>query len=202
MKIAASSRTLVVALALAGSVGVGAALAASADTPAANQSGLLPAGTVGQPPGATPDPTVPSTAGISAGRRDSRVGLAEASRIAALVGHGRVTESEQEWTGTSLAYEMTVVAPTGAARKVTVDRGTGRVIANTPEDADEATGSADDTRPDSDDDASGRDAGDRDAGDRDGSDRDGHDRDGHDRDGHDRDGHDRQQRGHQESSAD
>jgi len=154
---------------------------------------------VGRPPDAATGPTLASTAGTLANTRDPRVGLAEASRIAALVGHGRVTESEQEWTGTGLTYELTVVGPTGAARKVTVDRGTGRVLANTPEDADEATGSPDDTRPDSDDHAGDQD-GDDHARDRDGDDH-ASNREGHDRDRHDQDS-DHQQRGHEESSAD
>ena len=141
MKIAASSRTVVVALALAGSVGVGAALAASAATAPPDQLALRPASTVGQPANVTPEPT--STTQIAAAARDPHVGLAEASRIAALVGHGRVTESDQETTGAGLSYEMTVVGPNGAVRTVTVDAGTGRVLANTPKDATEAKDTTD-----------------------------------------------------------
>jgi uncharacterized membrane protein YkoI len=145
MKIVASSRTVVVTLALAGSVGVGAALAASASTAAPDQAVMRPLSTVGQQANTTPEPTVTSRAGSAAVPRGSRVGLTEASHIAALVGHGRVTESEQETTAAGLAYEMTVVGPNGAVRKVTVDAGTGRVLANTLEDAKDAKDAKDAT---------------------------------------------------------
>ena len=172
MKIAASSRTVVVALALAGSVGVGAALAASAATAAPDQLTMRPAGTVGQQTNATSDPTATSTAQTPTAARNPHVGLAEASRIAALVGHGRVTESDQETAGAGLSYEMTVVTPNGAVRKVTVDAGTGRVLANTPKDAKDATDateSTDGTDADGDDHADGH-ATDRDVKDDDGND--------------------------------
>jgi uncharacterized membrane protein YkoI len=187
MKIAASSRTVVVTLALAGSVGVAAALAASASTAAPDQAVMRPLSTAGQQANTTPEPTVTSRAGAAALPRDSRVGLTEASRIAALVGHGRVTELEQETTTAGPAYEMTVVGPDGAVRKVTVNAGTGRVLANTLEsakDAKDATDATDGDAPESagDTDADGDDHSDDHATHRDVKDEDGNDRHGRSQD--------------------
>jgi hypothetical protein len=151
MKIAASSRTLVVGLALAGSVGLGGALAASAatGTPAHSAGSVSMAG---QGLNTTAETT---TAAGGTTRTGSAVGLVEASRIAALVGHGHVTKAEQESTPTGLAYEVTVVRPDGTERTVTVDRTTGRVLANALEDASDANEVAD--RPDAAGDTQGRD---------------------------------------------
>ena len=146
MKITASSRTLVVGLALAGSVGLGGALAASAATGTTGSS----TGTVslaGQGLDSTQHTTAGTTTTASTTtRRASAVSLVEASRIAALVGHGHVTKADQEATSTGLAYEVTVVQPDGTERTVTVDRSTGRVLANTLEDASDGHDAAD--RPD------------------------------------------------------
>jgi hypothetical protein len=144
MKIPSSSR-FVVGLALAGSVGVGAALAATA-APGHPDT----ASTAGQRLDSTQDTTTgTTTSGHTTTRRVSAVSLAEASRIAALIGHGRVTESDQESTPTGLVYEITVVGADGAERRLTVDRGTGRVLANTLEDSPEAPEVADGTDSDS-----------------------------------------------------
>jgi uncharacterized membrane protein YkoI len=185
MKVAASSRTVVVALALAGSVGIGAGLAASAATAAPDQSVMRPASTVGQRANATPEPTVTSTAGTVAVARDPHVGLVEASRIAALVAHGRVTEADQETTGAGLSYEMTVVGPNGAVRTVTVDAATGRVLANTLKDTTDAGGATES--------ADGTDA--------DGGGDDHVNDHGTDRDVKDDDSNDRQATGHEDSSV-
>jgi hypothetical protein len=145
MKITASSRTLVVGLALAGSVGLGGALAASAATGTTGSS----TGTVslaGQGLDSPQDTTAGTTTASTTTRRASAVSLVEASRIAALVGHGHVTKADQEATSTGLAYEVTVVQPDGTERTVTVDRSTGRVLANTLEDASDGHDAAD--RPD------------------------------------------------------
>jgi hypothetical protein len=142
MKIAASSRTLVVGLALAGSVGLGGALAAAADTGTPVRS----VGTVSMS-GQSVDTTAGTTTAATATTRSgSAVGLVEASRIAALVGHGHVTKADQESTPSGLAYELSVVRPDGTERTVTVDRTTGRVLANTLEDASDGHDAAD--RPD------------------------------------------------------
>jgi hypothetical protein len=141
MKIAAPSRTLVVSLALAGSVGLGGALAASAAT----GTPVRPADTV-RMTGQSLITTAGTTAATATTQTGSAVGLVEASRIAALVGHGHVTKAEQESTPSGLAYEISVVRPDGTERTVIVDRTTGRVLANTLEDASDGHDAAD--RPD------------------------------------------------------
>jgi hypothetical protein len=97
------------------------------------------------------DTTAGTTAGTTAPasgttRTGSAVGLVEASRIAALIGHGHVSKAEQESTATGVVYEVTVVQPDGTERTVTVDRTTGRVLANTLEDASDGNDATD--RPD------------------------------------------------------
>ena len=83
------------------------------------------------------DTTAGTTAGTTAPasgttRTGSAVGLVEASRIAALIGHGHVSKAEQESTATGVVYEVTVVQPDGTERTVTVDRTTGRGFWRTP----------------------------------------------------------------------
>ena len=131
MKITATSRPLVVGLALAGSVGLGGALAASAATGTPARS----AGTISMSGQGVDTTAGTTTAATATPRTGSAVGLVEASRIAALVGHGHVTKAEQESTLSGLAYEVSVVRPDGTERTVTVDHATGRVLANTLEDA-------------------------------------------------------------------
>lgn len=129
MKKAFSSAHVVLALALSGSVGVGAALAAHAATSGHDQT---PAGTAVR----QLDPTVDeatataTTTPSQSTRRDPTVGLTEATRIAALIGGGRVTESDEALTPTGITYELRVVRADGTARDVVVDSRDGRVLAN------------------------------------------------------------------------
>jgi len=135
MRVPASSRTAVVVVALAATVGVGAAIASSAATEAPRYPSVDTLTTSTQSidvPHSTPGRR---TAGATTARRNATVGPAEASRIAALVGHGRVTDVDEESTPTGPTWEMTVVQRDGTERTVTVDRATGRVLANTLEEA-------------------------------------------------------------------
>ena len=100
MRIPASPRTVVVVVALSATVGVGAAIASSAATEAPGYRSVDTLTTSSQGiavPQSTPGRR---TAGAARARRAATVGLAEASRIAALVGHGRVTDVEEESTPT------------------------------------------------------------------------------------------------------
>jgi uncharacterized membrane protein YkoI len=135
MRIPASPRTVVVVVALSATVGVGAAIASSAATEAPGYSSVDTLTPSSQSIAVPPSTPGRRTAGATTARRDATVGPAEASRIAALVGHGRVTDVDEESTPTGLTYEMTVVQPDGTERTVTVNRATGRVLANTLEDA-------------------------------------------------------------------
>jgi hypothetical protein len=134
MEIATAARATIVGLLLAGAVGISAAHAGSAATAGQGYPAAGSASTARQPLALTDvTNTATTTTGGTTTRTDLTVSPAEASHIAALVGHGRVTKSDEELTPTGLAYEMTVVRPDGSERKVTVDRGSGRVLANTPE---------------------------------------------------------------------
>jgi uncharacterized membrane protein YkoI len=141
MKKAFSSAHVVLALALSGSVGIGAALAAHAATSGRDQA---PAGTAVRQidPGVDQMTATATTTPTQSTGRDPAVGLTEAARIAALIGGGRVTESDEESTPTGITYELRIVRADGTARDLVVDGRDGRVLANRVHGQSDALGGA------------------------------------------------------------
>jgi uncharacterized membrane protein YkoI len=130
------ARPVVVGLALAGAVGVGATVAAAAQGPSGDPAVTPVAASVDTSAATTRMSGMTMTSHAAVQRplaASTPVSISQAATIAARQAGGRVTKVDSEAEGAALTYEVTLLRANGVETKVTVDARTGHLLSTATE---------------------------------------------------------------------